>query len=237
MPRPAVADAEVVDRPDIGAAQLEDEEHLRGPSPHAPDGDQPLDYLVVCEPIEVVRRHRTVDELRRQVDDRGELVRGKPGGAQRLGSGREHGLGMDRRAAQGGEHATVDGCRGGARELLEHDGAHEGFERRVGRLAKLRAQIGVDDASKRGVGADDVRGCGSSFRHDAGGSAIVASPSTTRAPGSRSRPDGASLIFIERLPPPMTTDSRSMTRASMYSGRESGRPNGVTPPIIIPVSA
>src|SRR6188474_2729218 len=41
----AVAHAEVVDRPDVGPAQLEEQEHLGRPATDAADGDQPGDDL------------------------------------------------------------------------------------------------------------------------------------------------------------------------------------------------
>jgi hypothetical protein len=71
---PAVAHPEVVHRPHVGSVELKEQEHLSRPGSDAPHGDQARDDLVVAEVVEIVRWDRPVGELRREVDDRCELV-------------------------------------------------------------------------------------------------------------------------------------------------------------------
>src|SRR5438874_7418756 len=129
----------------------------------------------------------------------------------------------------------MDGGRRLACQLLVYDRPQERQERVLERRpVRQRAEFFHKRAESR-VGFDDAR-------RDLGGThqgAVVgaASPSTTRAPGSRCSTAGATRSLMERLPPPRITVSRSITAASMNRGNPSGSPNGVTPPIIIPVNS
>src|SRR5438067_1913132 len=63
------ADAEVVNRPDVEAAQLEEQEHLRGPAADAAHLDEAGDDLVVAEPARPGEHDRSVHHLCREVAD------------------------------------------------------------------------------------------------------------------------------------------------------------------------
>ena len=71
---PAIANSEIVHRPDVGPPQLEEQEHLGGPPADSAHRHQARDDLVVAEVVQVVRGDGPVDELRGEVDDRGEDV-------------------------------------------------------------------------------------------------------------------------------------------------------------------
>ena len=72
--RPAVAHAEVVDGPDVGPLQLEQQEHLGRPAADAADRDEPGDDLLVVERVDAAERHGAVADPGREVDQRQGLV-------------------------------------------------------------------------------------------------------------------------------------------------------------------
>src|SRR5712691_2947647 len=80
----ALPDAEVVDGPDVEPAQFEHQVHLRGPAADAPDGDERCDQLIVAEPRRSVQLDGAVQDLGREVAQRGQLVAGQSGRSQRL---------------------------------------------------------------------------------------------------------------------------------------------------------
>ena len=60
---------------------------------------------------------------------------------------------------------------------------------------------------------------------------------TTSTPSISSSISGGPTTLALRLPPPTTMRWRCITRSSIHSGRPGGRANGVTPPIVMPVSS
>src|ERR671939_835217 len=90
----ALADREVVDRPDVGAVQVEDQEHLRGPAADAAHGRQARDDLLVVELRDPLEWHSAIRGLEGEVAERSGLARREATAAQRgllrleYGSGR-----------------------------------------------------------------------------------------------------------------------------------------------------
>src|SRR5262249_43433292 len=112
--------AQIVDGPDVHAAKLEHQIHLRGPPADASHGREPDDDLVVREPRRSVEDDGAVEDLRGQVAKRCELVGGQTGGTERS-SGYVRQRPRRERSADRGTDARVDGAGGSAGELLEHD--------------------------------------------------------------------------------------------------------------------
>ena len=72
----------------------------------------------------VVQVDGAIEDLGREVAQRGELVGGEPGGAEGLVGDRREGGGSEL-TRDGGTDPAVDGSRRAARELLERDRADE----------------------------------------------------------------------------------------------------------------
>jgi hypothetical protein len=172
----AAADAEVADRPDVQAAELEQEEHLGRPGAYAADRGQAGDDLLIALPGQAARGqdHRPVQHFGCQVPQRHHLGPGQADRAERLVGQREQRLGLHV-AAERGDQPTVDGGRRSPGQLLVDDGPDEGAEVRLQRTAEPRRtglleQPGYDgiplgqDAGRGGEahlpGRRDVRGRG-----------------------------------------------------------------------------
>src|ERR671933_1363440 len=123
----ALADREVVDRPHVGAVQVEDQEHLRGPAADAAHGRKARDDLLVVELRDPLEGHSAVRGLEGEVAQRGGLARREATAAQRGLLRLEYGGGR-RSTIEERREAGVDRERGLARQLLEHDRAREGVE-------------------------------------------------------------------------------------------------------------
>src|SRR5437879_1456356 len=120
--RPPLAYPEIVDGPDIEAAQLKDQEHLGRPTPDPADLHQPRHQIVVRQRVDVFQRHRAVGDLASQIGDRSGL-----GAAH---ARRTHSAIREGEDGSGGEavgeqleEAAVNRCGGRARELLVHERA------------------------------------------------------------------------------------------------------------------
>src|SRR6185295_2900279 len=80
----ALDQAEVVERQHVGAHQVEDQEHLRGPAPDAADGDQLVDNGLVFHHLPLFHVDATVLEVLGEVDQVLALARRQAGAAQAL---------------------------------------------------------------------------------------------------------------------------------------------------------
>ena len=79
----AVAHTEVVDRQDVGSAELEDEEHLGGPAADAADGDKAFDDGFVLEFRELgASGNDALERFGRDVAEGGGFGGGEARGAQ-----------------------------------------------------------------------------------------------------------------------------------------------------------
>lgn len=112
-------------------------------------GPQPVDRVIAIDLLvggerEALGREPALDDVAREILDRGGLRTGQPGGAQRLVGGRED-LGRARELAPRieREHARPDRACGGGRELLADDRACERLDRIRGGLDGGRT-VGVD---------------------------------------------------------------------------------------------
>ena len=76
---------EIVDRPHVGSPELEEEEHLGRPAADPAHGAETSDDLLVVEGLDAFERHRPIERLRGEIDERGGLVSREPGRAKRLG--------------------------------------------------------------------------------------------------------------------------------------------------------
>ena len=152
----ALPDAEVVDRPDVEASQLEHQVHLGCPAADPAHGDQPLDQLLVASSRRAAEDDGAVEHLRGEVAERGELVRRQARGPERGVGGGVQRL-RRQRVADGCAHPPVDRLGGAAGELLEDDRAHERGERpvRVARPVADRADAG-DEVGEHGVARRDL---------------------------------------------------------------------------------
>ena len=152
----ALADAEIVDGPDVEAAQLEHQVHLRGPAADAADGGRAAAISSSSLRLDVrVRTTVPSSDLRGEVAQRRELVRRQAG--RRAASSSETAFSASGVSVSPtvGAHAAVDRLRRAAGELLEDDRAHERGERPV-RVA--RAVADRPDARDE-VGEDGIARC------------------------------------------------------------------------------
>jgi hypothetical protein len=78
----ALTDAEVVDGPDVEAAQLEHQVHLGGPAADGAYGYEPGDQFLVAAFGGPREDERSVEDFGGKVAERGELVRGQTGSAE-----------------------------------------------------------------------------------------------------------------------------------------------------------
>src|SRR4029453_9020765 len=78
----ALANAEVVDRPDVEPPQLEHQVHLRCPAADTADGAQPADQPLVAQSRARAEDDCAVEHLGGEVAKRGELVRRQAGGPE-----------------------------------------------------------------------------------------------------------------------------------------------------------
>lgn len=130
----AFADGVVVHGEDVGAAEAEDEEHLDGPSSHAPDLRQVRHDVVVGHAADAGEGgDGAVEGFGGEVAEGEGLVAGEAGGAELLVGTIEEvlGGGVAANAADGVEafkEAAVNGGGSLAVELLVDDGFGEGFK-------------------------------------------------------------------------------------------------------------
>jgi hypothetical protein len=141
-------------------AHAKDEQHLDGPSTHAPHHRQPLDDVVHRHPPELPeRRDRAFGGVTREVVDSLRLGFRQPRGAELPVGHRAHGLG-GREAVLGKEVEDSAENRGGglAGELLIHDRAGERGERTVhtGGSRQRKGADALDVAAEHGVSAAEL---------------------------------------------------------------------------------
>jgi hypothetical protein len=91
--------AQIANREDVRAAQVEHQEHVDGPATEALDSDEDLVDLLVGELRQVVDRQLAVDDVLRQVAQVGRLRSRQPDGAELFGVGRDDLLRRGRLAA------------------------------------------------------------------------------------------------------------------------------------------
>jgi hypothetical protein len=121
--------AEIVDGEDVGAAEIEDEEHFDGPSADAADGDEAFDEFIVGKFFGLLARGDDAGDC-----FGGEIFHGEDfcvgeAGFAECGSFEFEHLGGSRRATVGAEgfDPAEDGGGGFAGDGLVGDGFHEGF--------------------------------------------------------------------------------------------------------------
>src|SRR6188768_3183499 len=78
------ADAEVAAGEDVGALQVEEQEHLGGPAAEAADGDDLLDHLLVIQLLEPVELELAAEDVAGEVADVFGLAAGEAAAAQVL---------------------------------------------------------------------------------------------------------------------------------------------------------
>src|SRR3954454_10817737 len=119
------ADAEIAAGEDVGALQVEEQEHLGGPAAEPADGDDLLDYLLVLELSETVELELAAEHVRGEVADVFGLAPGEPAGAQVLLACLQQLLGAGSAAAEEVKNPQVDRPRRFGRELLADDRPQE----------------------------------------------------------------------------------------------------------------
>src|SRR5262249_25214878 len=126
----ALADTEVVDGPDVEPAQLEDQVHLGRPAADAAHRHERGDQLLVAAPGRPRQGDGAIENLGREVAQRGQLVRRQSRSSQRrVGCGAQRVRGQ--RPADCVPDPTVDRLGRPSRELLEDDRADQRAERPV----------------------------------------------------------------------------------------------------------
>jgi hypothetical protein len=162
-----LTDAEVVDGPDVEAAQLEHQVHLGGPAADAAYGYEPGDQFLVAA-FGCPREHDcSVEDLGAKVAERGEFVRGQADRAEcRVGCcGHRRGR---QRLADCRSQPAVDCPCGWSCELLVDDRADERAEGavRVAWAMGDRSDAG-DEPSEHGIARGNLadRGLERCARH------------------------------------------------------------------------
>jgi hypothetical protein len=136
-----------VDGEDVGAAEIEDEEHFDGPSADAADGDEALDEFVVGELFGLFARGDDAGEcFGGEVFHGEEFGVGKAGFAESVWFELQHFFGSGR-AAVVAEcfDAAEDGGGGFAGDGLVCDGFHEGFVGGLGEVEIFLELFGGED--------------------------------------------------------------------------------------------
>jgi hypothetical protein len=124
LPGEAVAapNTKVARGPDIEAAELEDEKHLRRPPTDAAHGGEAVDDFLIALTGESTRSEDDglVEDLAGQIPQRRDLRGGQAGASQRLDRKRQHGFGPHF-TVERGDDAAMDRRRGRSRQLLVDD--------------------------------------------------------------------------------------------------------------------
>ena len=165
-----VADAEVIDRQDVGPAQPEHEHHFDCPPADAANLREACDDLFVAERAQrLVIGYHEGECLLREVAQRGYLCIGESGRAQRCFGSGEHGLGSWKQpvSAATADKAAENRVGGGSVELLVSNRLSEGLEGRAIRLNDhCRGAHRANDAAQDGVDGRQV--CDRELAHDGG---------------------------------------------------------------------
>lgn len=153
------AHSEVIDRQNVGAAEVEHEQHLHRPAADPADLGEALDDRRVVEPLE--RRAPGNDRGERlggEILEGGDLGEREAGGAQLLDRGGEHLLRRRKGApAARGDETREDGVGGGAVQLLVRDGLRQYLERLAVRLGGVPIGAGgADDAAQHRIHLTEV---------------------------------------------------------------------------------
>jgi len=122
----ATDQADVVQRQDIRAHQVKDQEHLGRPAAYAANGHQLGDDGLVVHGLPVLHVHRAGVEMDGQVNQVFDLARAQAGGPHVVDLEPEH-IGRCHLFGQGLE-AVPDGLRGLDGNLLPHDAARQRAE-------------------------------------------------------------------------------------------------------------
>ncbi len=136
-----------MDGKDVGAAEIEDEEHFDGPGADAADGDEAFDEFVVGELFGLLARgDYTGDCFCGEIFHSEELGVREAGFAQGGRFEFQHFFGSGRAAVVAeGFDAAEDGGGGFAGDGLVGDGFHEGFVRGLGEVEIFLEFFGGED--------------------------------------------------------------------------------------------
>ncbi len=154
-----LSDPEVPGRKHIGPSHVEQEIHLRRPSPDAMDPGQLFDDFLVREGAKVAKVQLPAIDTAGEVPKIGRLLWRQSGGAQGLQrrSKEPRCLGEGPPTSRGA-HPAVDRGSGGARDLLEDDGPGEGSEPPWASL-DLAGSDPTYPSTQRGVLRSEVMKC------------------------------------------------------------------------------
>ncbi len=154
-----LSDPEVPGRKHIGPSHVEQEIHLRRPSPDAMDPGQLFDDFLVREGAKVAKVQLPAIDTVGEVPKIGRLLWRQSGGAQGL----QRRIKEPRCLGKGpptsrGAHPAVDRGSGGARDLLEDDGPGEGSEPPWASLDLARSDP-TYPCTQRGILRSEVMKC------------------------------------------------------------------------------
>jgi len=140
--------------PDVEAAQVEDQEHLRRPAAQALDPGELLDHLVVAQLAQGLGPQRPLLDLAAEPLQVRQLLPRQAAGPQLLFRAGQDGPGRRVAPGEDGPEAPVDRGRGLARELLVDDRPDQRVEGPLGGAGgQHEGPRAVDDEAQGGVGA------------------------------------------------------------------------------------
>src|SRR6185312_3410295 len=153
----SLLDSEIEIRENVGAAETEHEEHLRGPAPYAFDRGESCDDVVIGQLVQVVDRHITGVYAGCEIAQVANLLAREPDSAHLLVGQVDQLVCDGGLVVEQGRETAVDGGCGLARELLKNDRARDGREVRHVFGGRKRAGADcVDDRGELGVGLSEV---------------------------------------------------------------------------------